>query len=208
MAKKWICFILAAVLACSLCACGDKGDDQQKVPYDPTNHEQVAMAFTEALYLRDYATQFSLTYYNARLQREDMYIKDHGSVEAFCEYVQKQAQEKGLDVTINSFDDYYAAYHQVYKNSSYDIYGEYTMTTTIAKSEKLEGDALKKYYDDQIGHMDARYLDGDTLRGLTNAYRVTVRLHVDGEKKDYNENCLIHLVFHEGRWQIVSHSSV
>ena len=31
-------------------------------------------------------------------------------------------------------------------------------------------------------------------------------LHIDGEKKDYNENYLVNVVLHDGRWLVVSHS--
>jgi len=192
--------MLALLTAVGLCACGE-----QPVT-DPYGYEGVAERFIEAYYMRDYATRFSLTFYNARGQWEDNAVANTGSEEEFFATAQQQAEDKGIDVTIDSFDSYYAAYYRFILQDCQELYGDYTVTTTATASEKLEGEALDEYREAQLGAIDANYIDADAFYAVTEAYTVTVNIHVDGEKKDYNENYLVNVVLHDGHWLVVSHS--
>ena len=202
MAKKWICLILAAVLACSLCACGDN----PPTAYDPTDHKQVAEKFLEAYYFGDRLTTYPMYFYDRQQLKKDELIKTHGSAEKFFALVQQQAEAQGIDVTINSFDDFYAAFYKVSLEEFQATYGDYTVTTTATVTKKLEGEALDNFRTGQLGAIDAKYIDADAFNAVTEAYTVTVNIRIDGEKKDYNENYLVHLVRHDGRWLVVSHS--
>ena len=205
MAKKWICLILAAVLAFSLCACGDKGDDQPTT-YDPADHKQVAEKFLEAYFFRDYATRFSLMFYNYRQQWEDNAIKDTGSAEAFFATAQQQADNKGIEADIHSFDDYYAAYYQFIQADCRAMYGDYTFTIEATESTQMDAATFATFCDGLLGNIDEKYIDGAALRAVTEAHSVKVHLQIDGTLKDHSETYLIHLVRHDGRWLVASHS--
>lgn len=201
MAKKWISLLLALVMVCGLCACG-----QDDTP--PTNYEQVAEEYIEAYYLRDYAKRFSLTFYEARRHWEDNTIAENGSAEAFFAEAQKQAEAKGIDVTVDSFDSYYAAYHQFILKDCADIYGEgYEMTVKATESTKLAGDPLTELVETQLGAIDKDYIDEVALRAVTDAYMVSVQLEIDGEKKAHSASYTVYLVCHNKSWWVLTHST-
>lgn len=203
MAKKWICLILALAMVCGLCACGE-----EDTPVTPsTNYEQVAERFIEAYYLRDYATRFSLTFYEARRHWEDGAIADNGSAEAFFAEAQKQAQEKGVEVTVDSFDSYYTAYHQFILQDCQDIYGDHTVTVKATESKKLESDLLAELVNTQLEAIDADYIDEDALRAVTDAYMVSVTLTIDGEKKEHTADYSVYVVWHNNNWWVLTHST-
>ena len=195
--------ILALAMACGLCACG--GD----TPVTPSgDYTQVAEEFLEAYYLRDYVKQYSLMFFDARQRREDALIQQEGSAEAFFTYAQKQAKdEHNLDVNIQSFDDYFNAYHQFYLASAKDVYGDYTMNVDTTAVKKLEGAILTEFINKQLGAIDEKYVDEAAYRAITDAYLLTVNLTIDGEKKDYNENYLVYMVYHDGQWWVAEHSA-
>ncbi len=200
MAKKWICLLLAVAMVCGLCACG-----QEDTP--TTNYEQVAEEYIEAYYLRDLAKRFSLLFYDARRQWEDTAIADNGSAEAFFAEAQKQAEAKGVEVTVDSFDSYYAAYHQFILKDCQSIYGEdFEMTVSATESTKLEGEQLTQFIDRQLGALDAKYVDADTYRAITEAYTVVVHIHIEGSLKNYDENYQVQVGYHDGKWQVLSHT--
>ena len=204
MILRVLATLLALAMVCGLCACG--GDDTPVAPSG--DFEQVAEEFLEAYYLRDYVKQYSLMFYNARQRREDTLIKQEGSAEAFFAYAQKQAKdEHNLDVNIQSFDDYFNAYHQFYLASAKDVYGDYTMKVDTTAVKKLEGTILTEFINKQLEAIDKKYVDEDAYRAITDAYLLTVNLTIDGEKKDYNENYLVYMVYHDGQWLVAEHST-
>lgn len=203
MIKKWICLILAVVLACSLCACGN---NKQPTSYDPTDYEQVAKKFIEAYYTRDRLTIYPMYFYDIRQQKEDELRKLHGSNEAFFAEVEKQAEEKGIAADIASFDDYYAAYYRFIQEDMQNLYGDYTIATEVTETTKMDDNTFATFCDAQLGAIDAKYIDGDALRAATQAYTLKVHLQIDGTLKDFSESYLVHLVWHEDRWMVVSHS--
>ena len=204
MVKKWMCLLLALVMVCGLCACGK--EDAPVTPSD--DYTQVAEEFLEAYYLRDYVKQYSMTFFDARQRREDALIQQEGSAEAFFAYAQKQAKdEHNLDVSIQSFDDYFNAYHQFYLESAKDVYGAYTMEVKTTAVKKLEGSILATFIDKQLEALDEKYVDVNAYRAITDAYLLTVNIAIDGEKKDYNENYLVYVVYHNSRWWVAEHSA-
>ena len=217
--KRLLAVCVIAVTLLSLCACGKGKDDgkgtttttittttQSRPMEAPTNVEEVATTFVRAYYLRDYATRFSMMFYDARKQWEDNAIKQEGSEEAFCATVQQQANDKGIDVDIHSFDDYYAHYHQFILNDISNMYGEYQVVTTVSESKRMAGDELNQFRDKQLGALDPKYVDAEAFHAVTEAYTVTVNIVIDGTKKDYNEFYNVYLVLHNGQWLVVEHT--
>ena len=172
-----------------------------------TSYQEVAETFVEAYYLRDRNTQFSLTFYNARQQWIDTAIADNGSEEAFFAEAQKQADDRGIDAKVTGFDSYFDAYHQFYLTDAKNVYGEYTVTVQMTDSKKLDDALLNDYREKQLDAIDPKYIDADAFNAVTEAYLLTVNLHVAGEKKDLNENYLVYVVYHNDQWLVVSHSA-
>ena len=200
MAKKWICLLLALAMVCGLCACGE-GDTPS------TNYEQAAEEYIEAYFLRDSAKRFSMFFYDARRQWEDKMVADNGSAAAFFAEAQKQANAKGVDVTIDSFDNYYAAYHQFILKDCETIFGKgYKVTVKTTESTKLEGEQLTLFIDRQLGSLNDKYVDVDAYRALTDIYTVVVHLHVEGSLKTHDETYQVQVGYHDGKWKVLSHT--
>lgn len=176
-------------------------------PQNLDAYEEVAERFLEAYYLRDRDTQFSMTFYNARQKWIDQVVADNGSEEAFFAEAQKQADERGIEANVTSFDSYFDAYHRFYLADAKNIYGEYSVTVKATDSKKLDAETLNEYRDRQLSAIDAKYIDADAFNAVTEAYLVTVNIQIHGEKKDYSENYLVYLVWHNQQWLVVSHSA-
>lgn len=211
--KRLLAVCVIAVMLLSLCACGkDGGEDTTTTttpsrPLEaPANVEEVATTFIRAYYLRDYATRFSMMFYDARQQWEDNAIKQEGSEEAFLAIVQQQAESKGIDVDIQSFDDYYAHYHQFSLDDTYNMYGEYEVITTVTESTRMDGEELNQFRDKQLSAIDPKYIDADAFHAVTEAYTVTVHIVINGSKKNYSESYNVYLVLHDGQWLVVAHT--
>ena len=206
--KKLLALLLAMVMLLALSACGNKAEEQPS-PTDGTPDEvlSVAETFLEAYYLRDYATKFSMYLYDARKQWEDAAIKNLGSAEEFFATAQKQAEEKGIDVTVDSFDSYYAAYHRFILADCESIYGAYTVTTTATASVKMSADLLPQFRDNLLAGPSKDYMDAAVLNSINEVYTVTVNIVIDGEKKDYNENYLVYVVRYNNQWLVADHSA-
>lgn len=202
--RRLLALLTAVGMLLSLCACSKKAEDHTP---DPTEATKLAETFIKAYYLRDYATRFSLCFYDARGQWEDAAIQDAGSAEAFFALAQKQADEKGIDATVDSFDSYYAAYHRFILEDVRETYGEYTVTTTATDSVKMTEERLSQFRNNLLSGAAKDYMDADALNAVTEAYTVTVHITIDGEKKDYDENYLVHLVRHNGQWLVADHSA-
>lgn len=200
----WLSIILAAVVVAAVVVGVLYFAPKKQAP--ATDYEQVAEQFIKAYYTRDRLTSFPLYFYNARRQWEDGVIKDNGSAEAFFAEAQKQADAKGIEASVTSFDSYYAAYYRFILTDLQDMYGNHTITAKATQTHKLEGDELTQYRDRQLGAINADYIDADALHAVTEAYQITVNLSIDGEKQDFSENFLVNLVLHDGQWLVVSHS--
>lgn len=200
MAKKWICLLLAMTMLCGLCACG-QGDTPSG------DYEQVAEEYIEAYYLRNLGKRFSMLFLDTRRQWEDKIIADNGSAEAFFATAQQQAAEKGFEVTIDSFDSFYDAYHQFILKDCEGIYGEgFEVTVSTTESTKLEGEELSQFVEQQLAAVDAEYVDADAYRAITEAYTVVVHLHVEGPLKTHDESYQVQVGYHDGKWLVLSHS--
>lgn len=212
--KKLLALAMAAVMLLTLCACGDdaKNDDKGNKTTAPTGTPppedigRVAETFLKAYLTRNFAVRFDMYCYDARQRWEDTLIGQNGSAEAFFAEAQKQADEKGLDVTVDSFDSYLAAYHRFILADYQDMYGEHTITVKAVNHEKKDEAALKKTIDGVFGAVDEKYLDADALRAVTEGYTVKVEWTVDGEKQDLHEFYLVHIVSYKGKWCIADHS--
>ncbi len=198
---RLLAMAVAILMLGGLCACGDKVEDPVTA-----SREQVAMDFLEAYYLRDYATRFSMTFYDSRQKWVDETIAYQGSEEEFFAEAQKQADEKGIEADIHSFDDYFAAYYKFIQQDCQATYGDYTVTTEVTESTKMDADTFATFCDSLLGAIDEKYIDGDALRAVTEAYTLNVHIQIDGTLKDYSESYLVHMVLHEGKWLVASHS--
>lgn len=212
--KKLLAMLLAAAMLLTLCACGDKAADKDTNPSEtapstleaPATADEVATTFLRAYYFRDYITRFSLTFYDARRQWEDNAIQREGSAEAFFALTQQQAAEKGITVEIRSFDDYYKRFHQFSLDDTYNVYGENEVSVTVTESKKMTADELNEFRDKQLGALDEKYVDEDAYYAVTEAYVMTVKIVIDGTKKDYSESYRVYLVNHNGQWLVADHS--
>lgn len=200
----WLIILLCVVLVAAVAVGVLYFAPKDKAP--ATDSEKTAEQFIKAYYTRDRLTMYPMYFYNARQQWEDGVIKDNGSAEAFFAEAQKQADAKGIEANVTDFDSYYAAYYRFIQNDFQNIYGAHTITSEATQVHKLEGDEWTQYRDRQLGAINADYIDADALGAVTEAYRITVNLRIDGEKQDFNENYLVYVVLHEGQWLVVSHS--
>ena len=194
---------MTAVLLCGLCACGGDSDDDSAAAAP----EEVAEEFIEAYWLRDYLTQFEMLSYDGRAQWEAEVIEDLGSKEAFFTVAQQQADEKGIEVTVDSFDAYFAAYRQYILESSYELYGDYTLTTTATQTVKMTEDLLPQFRENLLSGPSADYMDAEMLVADTEVYTISVNIIIDGTKQDYNEVYLVYVIRHAGQWLVADYSA-
>ncbi len=211
--KRLFTVLLAAIMLLSLCACKKPADNSPDTtptttgPMEaPASASDVATTFIRAYYLRDYATRFSLTFYDSRQQWEDNAIKAEGSAENFFDKVQQQADDKGIEATIDSFDSYYYYYHKFILTDVLDMYGKYTLTIQAIESKRMDDEELNTFRDKLLDAIDAKYIDAEAFHAVTEAYELKVNIRIDGEKQTYNENYLVQVVNHNGEWQVASHS--
>lgn len=202
--KRITALLLAVAMLLTLGACGKK--DEEKPAANPTEVSTLAENFIKAYYLRDYVTQFSMYLYDARKQWEDKAIEDVGSAKKFFELAQKQADDKGIDVTVTSFDSYYEAYRQFILEDCRNLYGEYKLTTTATGVTKLTEEELPHFRNELLIGPSKEYMDEKTLNAIDEVYIVIVNISVDGEKRDYNENYRVYVVNHNGKWLVADHS--
>ena len=205
MTKKLTALLAAVILLLTLGGCGKKAENPPAI--DPTEATRLAEAFVKAYYLRDYAARFPLCFYDAPARWEDAAIRDAGSAEEFFRLAQRQADEKGIEVTVDSFDSYYAAYRQFILDDVQEIYGDYTLTATATDSVKMSEDLLPQFRTNLLTGPAKEYIDADALNAVTEVYTVTVHIHIDGEKKEYDENYVVYVVNHNGQWLVADHSN-
>lgn len=203
--KKIVALLLAVAMLLTLSACGKK--TEEKTPPNPAEVATVAEAFVKAHFQRDYKTKFSLCFYDARKEWEDTAIKEHGTAEAFFEMAQKQADAKGIEASVKSFDDYYASYHNFILQECTDRYGEYSLITTVTGSTKMAADDLPAFRDGLLNGTSKAYMDFDTLNAINEVYTVAVNLTIEGSKNDYNQNYLITIVLHNGQWLVADYTA-
>ena len=148
----------------------------------------------------------NIVFENREVYNED--INDGAfTAEEFFAIAQKQADAKGLDVHVDSFDSYFAAYHEVDKQYKRDAYGEYTISFKAVSNEKMEAQEAADFVAKIIATKDDKYVNQDVVASIKEVYTITVRVSVDGEKKDLEENYLVHMAYCNDKWQVVSHSA-
>ena len=211
--KKLLAVLIAAVLLLTLGACG-KADNKDTTPTEeervleaPGSADEFAHTFVRAYYTRDYATRFAMTFYNSRQQWEDDAIKGHGSAEEFFTYAQSQADERGIEADVDSFDSYYHFYHKFYLNEILNNFGPYTMSFETTESVRMSEEELNTFRDKILGAINEKYIDAEAFHTVTEAYVVTVTIHVDGEKKDYTEKYIVDVINYNGQWMVASHTT-
>ena len=207
MMKKLLALLLAAVLVLTLGACGKPAEEEQKPLPSPADANTVAEAFIRAFRTRDFITRFSLYLYDARAAWEADTIAAHGSAEAFFAEAEKQAKEKGIDVTVDSFDSYYSAYYRYIQEDYQEIYGEHTITVTATGSVKMTDDLLPEFRTTLLEGPNGKKFDKAVLDSITEVYTITVNCTVQGEKKDFSEDYLVYVVNHDGRWLVANYSA-
>lgn len=207
--RGWLIAVIAVVVALAIAAVvlWSTGVFAKWFTPSVTSPEQLAEDFVKAYCLKDMPTQFSLSLQDERRQWEDGVLADHKTEEAFCEVVQKQADEKGLDVTIRSFDDYLAAYHQRMLSQMEEFYGPFTVDAKVIEKAKMTDEELDAYRDKLLGGFNGDYYDEQQLDAVTEAYSIRVGYTVDGEKEDFYEEYIVSVVKLNDRWLIGDHSN-
>lgn len=210
MMRKTLALLTAAVLLLALCACGQQTNnpDTSGAVVPPADANTVAETFVRALRTRDNLTCYSLLLYDARGAWEADAINAHGSEQAFFDEVKRQAKEKGIKLTsdIDSFESYYAAYHQFILEDYRQAYGEHTFSTKVVESVKMTEDEVAKFRENLLNSLNKDRFDEDVLAAITEVYTVTVNFSVDGEIKDFSENYPTSVVYYNDQWLIASYS--
>ena len=206
MMKKVLALLLAVGMLLTLCSCGKEANTNTS-SIVPDDVAQTAEAFIKAYYMRDYLTQFSLCFHDARRQWEDKAITDLGSEQNFLALAQKQANEKGIDVRVDSFETYYTSYREFMIADVAETYGEYTLTVTCSGGTKMDDAQLTQFCDGLLSGAAKDYVNAGDLKAVTDAYTVSVNIVIDGEKRDYNETYFVYLVNHQGNWLVADHTS-
>lgn len=210
MTKRIWALLTAAVLLLALGACGrqKKDPDTAGTVASPGDANTVAETFVRALRTRDNLTCYSLLLYDARSAWEESAVKNHGSEQAFFDEVKRQAEEKGIELTsdIDSFESYYAAYHQFILEDYRQIYGEHTFSTKVVESVKLTEDEVATFRENLLNSLSKSLFDEEVLAQITEVYTVTVNFSVDGELKDFSEDYPTSVVYYNGQWLIASYS--
>lgn len=210
--KRMLAMLTAAVLLLTLSACGKQAEDPTPDTSgsvaSPDDATAVALTFVRALRTRDNLTRYSLLLYDARGAWEDSVVEAHGSAEAFFAEAKRQAEEKGIDVKtdINSFESYYAAYHQFILEDYRQIYGEYTVSTTVVESVKMTEERLAEFCDNLLNSLNSDLFDKEVLAAITEAYTITVNFSIDGEIKDSSEDYPVSVVYYNDQWLVASYS--
>lgn len=174
---------------------------------EPADCEQTAQRFIEAYLTQDRLSQFDLFFYDARAQWEDNILKDHKTEEAFCDVVQQQADEQGIRVTINSFDDYLREFHQQWKVDAQEVYGDYTVTATATNVESYSEEKSTQYVASAVGAQGEEYFADVSPDTVKQIYAVKVNGVIEGPLKTHNENYTVFLIDYEGQWRVIGHTT-
>lgn len=202
----WIIVVAAVAVTAIVLGVLFFGNNASKGGFAPNTPEGVSEQFIEAYYTRNYAVWFSMTYHNSRQHWEDQAIKQEGSADKFFAKAQEQADNRGIEASIHSFDDYYACYYRFCQSDIQAKYGDYTITTSAIESQKMEPDVLAKRKADAINAYDAKYINAEGLDTVTEGYTITVNIKIEGTIKTYNENYLVHVIYYDGHWVVIDHS--
>lgn len=174
---------------------------------EPSGCEKTAQQFIEAYLTKDKLTQFDLFLYDARAQWEEQILKDHETEEAFCEVVQQQADEKGIEVTVTCFDDYLQKFHEQWEVDAKEVYGDYTVTVTATSVEAYSEEKSIDYVSKAIGAQGEEYFGGKSTDTIKQVYAVTVNGVIEGPLKTHNEYYTVFLVEYDNQWRVVGHTS-
>lgn len=202
----WMIIVIALVAVAAIIGGVILFINPPQKPYAPNTPEGVSETFIKAYYTRDYVTRFSLTYHNTRQQWEDNAVKNTGSQEQFFAISQQQADERGIEAEIHSFDDYYACYYRFIQEDMKAMFGNYTLTTEVIESTPMDTEELVRKKADLLGAVDTKYVDKAGLDTVTEGYTVNIRLTVKGTLKTHTESYLVHVILYDGRWAVISHS--
>ena len=174
---------------------------------EPSDCEQTAQRFIEAYLTKDRLTQFDLFFYDARTQWEDNILKDHKTEEAFCDVVQQQADEQGIQVTINNFGDYLQEFHRQWKVDAQEVYGDYTVKVTATAVEAYSEEKSTQYVASAVGAQGSEYFADVSPDTVKQIYAVKVNGVIEGSLKTHNENYTVFLINYEGQWRVIGHTT-
>lgn len=212
--KRFLAVLLTVTFLMTLCACKNKDKDATSNTTTtarfeaPGNVEDLAIQFIRAYHLNDLTTQHNLLLHDARREWEERQLKDHKTEEAFCTVVQQQADERGLDVTIRSFDDYLRESHNHFlKQEMPQAYGAYTVSATISSSVKMNEKELADCINRLSSGFFAPYIEESQFEKITEGYTVVVDFRIDGELKDYHQPHTIKAVKCDGQWRVGTYTS-
>lgn len=204
--KKCLAALLAAVLLLTLTACGKKEETPAMDP-TPEAAQELALTFIRAYGLRDMLTYMPCYLYDARQRWEDQELEGHGTEEAFCAVVQQQADEKGLSVEINSFEDYLRERYNNNLVNMQEKYGDYTVSVEATASTAMNEETLTTLCANLQGGIYSDYIAEGLVDKITSGYTLEVTFRVDGTKTSLNESYNVSVVYCDGQWKVASHST-
>lgn len=213
--KKLLALLLAVTMLCTLCACGkkeEKPSDDTKPTYGIPPAEDIAAvaeAFITAYCTQDWITYFSMHCYDALQQWKDDELKNSGKTEAeYCAEAQAQAETNGFNLgyTIDSFDTYLKAKHEVDKQYKQEAYGKYTITATAIDSVKMSEEKVAEQRTVVLG-AGGDYATEEAVNTITEIHVVTVSFAIDGEKKDLEESYMVYIGNYQGQWRVTGHTT-
>lgn len=212
--KRFFTLLLAAVMLWGLCACGDDAKDGASTAStapsrfeSPGSAEDYAAAFIRAYHLQDRATEYAMMFHDARQEWVDIQLKSHETEEAFCAVVQQQADEQGLDVDIQSFDDYLREYYNLRMSEMEDTYGTHTVTSTVTQSLAMSAERLAEFKGQLSTGFFSDYIDDAEIEKITEGHTISVDFRIDGDKKDYHATHTVYVVLYDGQWRVGSYTT-
>lgn len=205
MIKRLVALVLATTILLTLGACKKKQPDAISIPVEPGTAEEAAVNFVKAFYAKDYLTLFSLYIHDERQQWIDTRLKGQ-TEEEFLAEAQRQADEKGMDVTIQTLDDYFTEFHKRFDVEAKEQYGAYTITADVTATTKLDEAALSKLIGEVNGGFSGTYVNEELLGKITEGHHVTVDYRITGEKKEYHQPYEVYVVLCDGKWLVANHT--
>ena len=162
--------------------------------------EAVATRYVQESMEGDYKATMSLCVGDMRAALEKHTTEEQRK--AIFQNAEVQGQQLGLDLSIDSFSDYYKALATMVKETYTRLYGEgYKLSYKVRETEDMtikEFDAICNAYTNV--HSDLG-VDVDRLKV---GKIVTVTVTVDGKDGMYSFDNTLHLVKYKGAWKVVS----
>lgn len=164
--------------------------------------EAVATRYVQESMEGDYKATMALSVGNMRRALEKQTSEEQRKT--IFQNAEVQGELLGLDLSIDSFSDYYKALATIVKETYTQAYGEgYQLSYKVRETEDMsikEFDAICGIYTNSHSNLD---IDVDRLQVGKN---VTVTVTVDGKDGIQSYDHIVHLVKYKGAWKVVPYT--